>query len=69
MTRQEFRSKLVVLRDELLELNKSYIELYDAGEIPKDELFEDSLYEHYVRLEEFIRRIPYDNLIAKLLAK
>lgn len=66
MNNQELRNKILALRDEVLALNPDYITAYDRKEVGNLNV-ESELYDIANALHDVGTRIPYDNLIAKLL--
>jgi hypothetical protein len=67
MTHQELRDKLIAMRDEVQELSNALIELSDKGEVPNTDPY--ALYEVYTQLASVVSSLPYDNPIAKILAR
>ena len=67
ITADTLRTRLIALRDELLELNTQANQLQDNGQLPDTDTL--ALYEAYTQISSVVSTLPYNNPIAKILSR
>lgn len=67
-TKEQLRERMLKIRDEILELNGSWITYADRKEL-SGIYNEYDMYNAYMAWNDLCRKVPYDNPIARILEK